>query len=287
MMILNGALYQCSVLNRSAGVFHIFMKCSVGEDKFLGCYTLSINAIMNKYVKPCTYIDYKEGVVNSFIYRPTYLKNNEWTDMPNWIKHDKLDESFYDSPSPEYFSKIIGDKNSLVKDGKVMGIEYSGDMGIISASIMSSGIIILFYDYNNMGVRMGFSDDQGRTWKGLPITLIDNGSSAIYLNENLFYIKEEGIFYLPVSEIMIYELIQSYYKNKGELSDSDEENIVEKWRLMDMENSRPVGTGQIPLQKISGYVTPDGLLKIFYYTNGIVTCMVSNDMINWKVSSNF
>jgi hypothetical protein len=49
-----------------------------------------------------------------------------------------------------------------------------------------------------------------------------------------------------------------------------------------------IGSGIISYQRISGYVSPEGIIKIFYY--GVDNEMISMETSNarsWKVSDNF
>ena len=75
----------------------------------------------------------------------------------------------------------------------------------------------------------------------------------------------------------------------GSLEGEDVEKLEEDTQeTFDSHGTVQLGSGPIDVQRLSGYVTSDGIYKIFFYDeNNKLKCMESNDAFVWKVADNF
>jgi YD repeat-containing protein len=98
----------------------------------------------------------------------------------------------------------------------------------------------------------------------------------------LYYITEEGIV---AKKTNIMDFYTARDIAEGIIDISEELNIQ---KTLDKEVTVLIGSGSIELQRLSGYVTPGGISKIFFYDpQGLLKCMETSDNNVWKVTNNF
>jgi hypothetical protein len=210
-------------------------------------------------------------------------KDASWTDNVSII---------YDGVS--YSTDEDLTKTGLPKDKfiRVLGpfglgcqVQYANEFGIISCSQLSDGSYILFYD-TETGIRSVTSMDSGRTWSESGLIYARSGRCGVIVDKYFFYIAESGIeikFTSPsdfTKDVAI--------ANKKAVGNNTSILEVNSQINLDKMKHFLIGSGPIDYQRLSGYTTHDGTLKIFFYDeNNILKCMESTNALNWIVADNF
>jgi hypothetical protein len=143
---------------------------------------------------------------------------------------------------------------------------------------LPNGTYVVLYD-SELGTKALFSTSAGYNWITANIIYARLGRSAILLGDLLFYISSNGM------EVKHTNITDFYYAAAG-IRDITVE--IELQRIIDAEPVTLIGSGAIELQRLSGYITPEGITKIFFYDNSnLLKCMESKDSYTWTVANNF
>jgi hypothetical protein len=312
LMIMNSVDYLGCIYNQVNETLCIFVRCSHKTSgptvSYLGCYIVPIyNLPFNNLL--CTVISPSKSA--PFLWKPpmfydNFINNDTkfWTDSKNIIEDGfelvaqtatedtKVTNnsgatiantvssalSDFSNIKNEYFVRIMGPNGS--------GAQFhNGDeFGIISANIMPDGTYIIFYD-SIAGIRAIFSKDGGGYWFSSYITFAKNAKNAILVGNSLFYIAPEGI---KMKDTQITDFYNA--RNIGKMNEGIDKTNAEiaLQSTLDAERQVLIGSGVIESQRISGYTTPQGIIKIFFYDlNNLLKCIESKDSYKWNVANNF
>jgi hypothetical protein len=293
LMILNSVDYLACIYNPMNQTLSLFCRCETkngGQTKsYLGCFIKPIQGLLNlsQYCEPYPLLDtsplpfkWSHPVLpNSFIMDQT----ESWTDNTNIINDGFSYISNGISTSTSVVATDIPEDNFI----RVMGpistnsqVQNPNEFGIISTHILPDGSYVVFYD-SELGVKALFSPSGGYNWATTDIVFARAGRCGLLLGESLFYISSDGITIKHTSIIDYYNAMK--IAGIGGLSaELDVQNTL------DSEQVTLVGSGVIEPQRLSGYVNPEGITKIFYYNNrNLLVCMESNDYYSWTVANNF
>jgi hypothetical protein len=150
---------------------------------------------------------------------------------------------------------------------------------------MPDGTYVIIYDTSE-GVKMAFSTTSGRTWNGCDVVVSREGRGCILLDNYLLYVTAEGIEAKYSDFQDIYQLRSIAEQKKAGVDVSSlEEEMQSRFDRMEQDL---IGSGIISFQRISGYVTPEGIIKVFYYgdNNELISMQTKNNRV-WTVSDNF
>ena len=150
-------------------------------------------------------------------------------------------------------------------------------------------------DDQGVVVRGIFSKNSGVTWVKSDILLARNAFSGYYIFDEFGGVNSFAFIYITGNNVLRAKLISAVYFQlcaevavKKDAGENVETLEVNEQKNLDEEESTLIGSGAIELQRLSGYITPEGIYKIFYYTtDGLLTCLESTDASTWKVADNF
>ena len=286
LMIFNAAEYLSSIYNPMNDTISIFCRCISNKNDYVGCFIVAVNSL-----------DYKTFFCNdpdmvianrdlSFQWRPPRLEdafiNNEsrsWIDPENIINDSFSFDPSQDAAKKDEFYRILG---PLATHSRV---QYADEIGIPSSSILRDGTYVFLYD-TNAGVRAIFSANGGRTWAKSNLVYARDARAAILIGDYLFYIVSSGIEMKRTHMTDFYTGASISFKNLAGQNIEDLEESTQN--ILDETSHYLIGSGAIDLQRLSGYITPEGIIKIFFYdTNNSLKCMESKDSFKWKVADNF
>jgi hypothetical protein len=277
LMILNGVDYKCSIYNKISSQMHfICMHVTDSGAYYLGCFNVSITKMLNK-THECTIGD--EG--NGFLWRPPLLEATE-----SWSP-DKIEIATSSAPTAptaptdpfkyqDGFYRIVGHEgtDSFIIDDEVTLLNISG------SRIDKYGILSVLYDYKK-NIQILFSTTAGRKWHKSEIIFAKEATSALVIEDLLFYIDSEGIK-LKVINSLDWD---SAYKSVAGIEPDVIEKVQERF---DEAIVIPLGSGQIDEQRLSGYKTSNDLYYIFYYSNnGELSSLRGDGIYKWSSSPNF
>jgi len=281
MMILNSVEYLCSLYNPLSNEMAIFSRCFDGNSDYVGCFIVSVLSFLYKKQKCIS----ENSAELDFLWRSPLLtdafitdKNKSWTSSSNIINDGY---SFVESPviKEDEFYRILGPS---VTNSQCV---YIGEVGTPSVSILSDGTYVFFYDTAD-GIKALYSNDDGRRWVGSDLVYARNARSGMLIGSYLLYIAEYGIEFKRTNEAVFSSgKIISMKKGEGESVGFLEGNMQND---LDRIDHFLIGSGQIEYQRLSGYLTLEGFLKVFYYNNSnILVCMESFDTYIWSFADNF
>jgi len=293
IMLLNGCTYYTSVYDPMIDSFVIFAQCFDGSSHYIGCLHLSFSSMLYEIYR-CDSPDFgSDDALLSFLYRPPNVEKSsenestpQWTDSRNEIDTDVDDAIAYDlKVIYDKFVRVIGD------DGTESDITFNEQINIASAHILGDGTYVLLYD-TTLGVKIAFSIDSGRYWGDSGVILAKQGGGGTLINGNLYYVTPaSGIAVKYINETDLYQLRNIAVKNKGITENEAEAILQERFDQFDVDL---LGTGQINLQKISGYMDNEGVTRVFYYdvSNNLVSAssIVSSknkETTEWTIGNNF
>jgi len=205
-------------------------------------------------------------------------QTKSWTDKSNIIDDNYSFNSREGGVIPDQFARVMG---PLTTQSQIVN---SKEFGIISVSILQDGTYIVFYD-TEWGVQALFSNDNGSSWRSNNIIFSKFGKNAILLDRYLFYIGTDGIEFKRTN-IMDYYIARDISLMQEGISKTSKE--IDLQRVLDAEPHILIGSGTVESQRLSGYITPEGLIKIFFYDqNNLLKCIESSDTYKWYVANNF
>jgi len=276
LMVLNGVEYLSTIYNPLNKTLTIFCKCQDSNGNFyVGCLIISLLSFLYS-THLC--IDMEPDNNNAqlnFLWRPPRVTNNDWSQevMGGAIIPEEI------TVIKDEFNRILGPEATSSQ------VLYDQEVNVISTHILPDGTYILFYDTEE-GIRALTSSDDGRRWVGTNVILGRKGSAATMVDRYLFYVIPSGIEVKHTQWLDFYDLRELGNKiAAGENAGNLEERIQSKF---DSATHFLIGSGQIPIQRISGYITIDSSKKIFYYdVNNLLSCIESQDTFIWKHADNF
>lgn len=278
VMVLNGVEYLTSLYNPMNNTISFFFK---GSDEyknfFVGCLTISVLTFLHEtYLATDCKPEEKTAQLN-FLWRPVLAEppsDKKWSQQdivgaPNYLKKEDVEKK---KIPKDIYDRILGG------EGTNSQVTSSEEINIASAHMLPDGTYLLFYDYTG-GIKVLFSADSGRTWRKSNVNIAKGGFSAILVDRFLFYLTAEGIEIKQTSYADFYEL------REGAGQANKEQTIQERF---DSIRHFLIGTSLLPVQKFSGYITSEGIIKIFYYDEqGLLNCMDSPDSTKWSPADNF
>jgi hypothetical protein len=181
--------------------------------------------------------------------------------------------------SEDKFVRVMGGgaTNSQVKN--------PNEFGIISTSMMPDGSYVVFYD-SDLGVKAIFSNDNGINWHTSSLIFARFSRNGLLIGNNFFYISSANEIILKYTEITdFYDARNISLMLAGEDRVAAELNLQ---RILDEKDYIAIGSGPVEPQRLSGYISPEGTIKLFFYDqNNLIKCMESLDSYEWKVTNNF
>ena len=279
MMLLNSVNYLCSSFYQRNNTLNVFCRCNTGGEDFVGCYSVSV-CELRKNIYLCTSTD--DVQVNFLERHPAFDdsfindKTKSWTDsfLQDTKPYDSTKENLSDK-----FVRVIGPASTNPQ------VKYAKELGIISTSILPSGSMIVFYDGDG-GIQCLFSDDCGRTWASSKLIYGRNGRAGVLVGHYLFYVVSSGI-QIKVTNFTDFSAGMRYISQNNEGKDTTAEELSTQ-AILDGEETFLIGSGVVDPQRLSGYITQDGTIKVFFYDqNNLLKCMSSSDAHVWKVADNF
>jgi len=280
LMVLNGVEYLSTIYNPLNKTLSIFCKCQDENSNFyVGCLTVSLLSFLYDTHLGADAEPDSDNAQLDFLWRPPLVAPEEATE--GWAQEvvggtETLEEV---TVPRDRFKRILGHEatNSQVLHGQ--------EVNIISTHILPDGTYILFYDTEE-GTKAMTSSDSGSWWVGTDVILGREGSASTMVDRYLFYITPSGIEVKHTQWLDFYDLRELGNKiAAGENVGNLEETIQARF---DSEKHFLIGSGQIPIQRISGYIATDAIMKIFYYdVNNLLSCIESEDTFIWNPSDNF
>jgi len=290
LAVLNSCDYMTSIYNPMRQSLSIFARCYTSNTStYIGCMNIFVQNLIHQTFL-CTDVSYNASSPSKtplpFIYRPPIMEDSvildpskSWTSPNNIIKTPYS----YDpksSLSKDVFIRVMGDASktkSLINTTSVPNI--------ISANILSDGTYMLLYN-SPSGVMAAFSSDGGITWGSPNIIYVRDASSAILLGEFVYYVSSSGIMIKRTD-------IQDFYNGNlivnQKIAGIDTSSLeVTVQNKLDHEGIFSTGSGSLNSQRLSGYISDDGIIKIFYYAiSGVLSCVESPDSYIWTIADNF
>jgi hypothetical protein len=305
LMVLNSTEYLGCIYNPMNETLAIFVRSSTdaGID-YLGCYILPIVNLKHKrfYCEPYPLSD---SSPQPFLWKPPLMPDSfisdgskSWAPFSNMVQDgfSYIDPETQPAPAPsaeptaspeeanpegveaafsrELFVRIMG---SGTTNSQIQSIE---EFGIISTAILPDGTYMVLHD-SNVGVRAIFSSNNGGIWKKSNIIFARNARSGILVDNSLFYITDLGIEMKQTN-------ITDFYRARDIAGISAPTEEVNLQQSIDREMRILIGSGSIELQRLSGYITSEGFIKIFFYDqSNKVKCIESTSNSQWAVANNF
>jgi hypothetical protein len=118
------------------------------------------------------------------------------------------------------------------------------------------------------------------------LTYARDGRGGLLIDDYFFYVTPSGIevkftSYSDFSDDRTIAVKKAAGQNTSVIE-------VNKQEELDSMKHFLIGSGPIDFQRLSGYLTPDGTIKIFFYNkDNALVCMESKDSFQWKVADNF
>ena len=190
---------------------------------------------------------------------------------------DVLPSAEDDANATDSFVRILGLKASSPQ------IVQEGSYGVVSARQFDSGLQVLFYD-SASGIRMAYSKNSGMNWYESAIILARDGTCGFMIDDKYFYYTapSDG---LKCKNISIGDIEQFAALPMEGVATKTAELIQAD---IDKRPTVVMGTGELQVQKFSGYVNNVGCRKVFYYTKeNNLSCVQSTDGQTWKIAPNF
>jgi hypothetical protein len=267
LLILDSADYCCSIYNGLAEEIVIFFVSKISGQTYLGAFIVGLLNLPYKNYK-CT----PDGSQQEFLWRPPALPDTEYTKQV-------VDGFIYDPKEEEVRDKIIVVASESPGIDPQITVTNVTDFGILSTYTLSDGRMVVFYDSLD-GIKMVFSEDSGRSWKGSSIILAQNGKSAVYTGGLLIYIASEGIVSKVVPETI---LTSAFAAVEGSVAPFVE--IIQN--TFDNQIITSLGTGDVPTQKLSAHKDETGVFHVFYYGNDGRLCSTQGTALGWGTTDNF
>lgn len=293
VMLMNGVDYLASIYDELNQTLVIFVRAFDSTKKaYIGVYRIYAKTV-NHSLNPCqdpSYSSYSPSQSRlSFSWRPPLLTNDFiYNEDEFWTMNESvIDSQYIFDPTDSSTSGLIADEYYRILGPISSGsqIESGGEVGIISVGKLDDGTYVLFYD-SEQGIRAIFSSSKGRVWVESGLIYARNGRAGLMLGRYLFYISDRGI------EIKFTN--KTDYSHDRTIATKKTEGInvgvleVNMQDDLDAMDHFPIGSGPIEFQRLSGYITSDGVMKIFFYDiNDKLKCMESKNVFDWKVADNF
>lgn len=281
VMLLNSCEYKTSFYNSVGEYFGIIMRCYHDKNKsFYGCFTVNKNTL----AMGLTHCD---SNYRPFWIRQSYLPediltnaNRSYTEKDSVI-YKPLTEEQNPNGIQDGFSRIIGPSGTYCD----ITSDIYNEIGYMTATTLSEGMAIILFAYPQ-GIGL-MSTNAINKWAMSKIILARDAISPLIIKSsvmtNLFYITSQGIMVKLGAGELIYQASLAT-ENAG----YDSKTIERIQRDLDNAKTILIGSGLIFSQRISGYMSNDGICKVFYYNNSnILCCLESSDYSKWNMGYNF
>lgn len=285
IMLLNAVSYLSCVFDPLSKILEVFCRCIDKDgEPFVGCFIVSVGNLRNNLVI-AHHPDFVPGQPQktpiSFLWRPPsispyQMQNNDksWTPIGNIVKDGLPEQTTF----TDGFVRVIGSEKTKSQ------VSYADEVGIISTHLFPNGMQALLYDGQG-GIQAIFSNNSGRTWRQCNLIYARNARAGVVVGRYLFYITSSGIEVKQTNLTDFYNGMD--LSLAGNSTQNTEIQIGIQSTLDELEYSL-IGSGSIDPQRLSGYITHDGVIKIFFYdNNNLLKCMDSKDGLKWKVADNF
>ncbi len=281
IMLMNNVEYYSSIYNPLNETIMVFVRAIHNGKAYVGALIVPIIRFLDS-VSLSTPV--KDSPNSPFLWRDPLIEadflNNydkSWLDSNSKIDSGYTYDAFKSGGIKDEYIRVLGPVNCQVTSAQEL--EY------IFTTIMPDGTYLMIYD-SAVGIKMAFSTNSGRTWSGCNVVVSADGRGGVMIGKYLFYITAEGIAVKYTDWSDIYQL-------RGVLGEKQEGNSLSEGEIdiqkrYDKMEQDLIGSGVINFQRLSGYVTPEGIIKVFYYGNkNELICMDSSNARNWNVSDNF
>jgi hypothetical protein len=284
IMLMNSVDYLSCLFDHRKSNLNIFARCFQDGEPYIGCFSLSIIDVLNNLMLCSPVGTSASDTPLSFSYRHPAFIDNFINDKTKFWTQSIINSGFSYTPDTmgtlsDRFVRVMGSGQTGSQ------VTNQNEPGIVSTHLLPDGTQILLYDGEG-GVKAIFSNDSGWTWMDCQIIYGKDARSGFLLGQYLFYITSSGIEMRLTSYVDFYQgrdlLIQ---KNAGkDITDLE----IELQSNVDKDEHFLIGSGVIEPQRLSGYITHNRLMKIFFYDqNNLLKCMESKDIYKWEVANNF
>jgi hypothetical protein len=287
LMLLNSVEYVGCLYDSLSEYINIFVRAFRGSTSYLASLRISVQTFTHTTYE-CRGLNYSDTdastKTSTFFYRPPLLPDDFISNVnKSWI-HDSSDiiQNYFNLSTS--IDPLINDQYVNIL-GSGCQVVYGGEFGIITAFVQVDGTYTICYD-TEVGIKTLYSSNQGLSWIGSNLVLARNGRCGFVLGGLLFYISESGIIMKDLSPTDFSDIKSlAMQREAGNANISDE---INKQSYLDTSKTVLLGSGSIGYQRLSGYITPQGTIKIFFYNNnGKLKGMESSDRSTWIVSDNF
>lgn len=280
LMVLPACEYLGGIYQEISNSLFLFARCYINNTiSYLGCFIFSVADLVNDLYK-CNETDPKKL---PYLFRVPGLDDIDLSDdTVNYANAASVISNLPISNSGiknDFFIRVMGDAKTNSE------ITTSDFPTIVSPFIMEDGTLGALYD-GGEGIRLIYSRD-GKKWNRSDIIIAKDASCPLYIDGTVIaYIGDSGIVVK-----LDHDLNTHAAMNLGDADsqagnyDALRESIQKDY---DGLNTALIGSGDIPLQRITGYKTAEGIYKIFYYdSEGLLSCAESQDQKRWSVAPNF
>ena len=187
------------------------------------------------------------------------------------------------APVPgDIFARILG---ASVTNSQVT---YDGTVTYSTAHQTEWGSYIFLYG-TNQGIKGIYSNDGGMHWSGTDNIYARDANCPLLIGRYLFYITSSGIMVKEFSLSAIGQVIDLAMKKLAGTSIASDEIVIQgNFDNTSLYPRRLIGSGEVDPQRLSGYVTDDGIIKLFFYdSENLLKCMESSGAYEWEVSNNY
>ena len=293
VMLMNGVDYLASIYDELNQTLVVFVRAFDSTQKaYVGVYRISAKTV-NHSLNLCQDPSYNSSSSSqsrlSFSWRPPLLTNEFiYNENEFWTMNESvIDSQYIFDPINPSSAGLIADEYYRILGSSSSGsqIESGGEVGIINVGKLDDGTYVLFYD-SESGIQAIFSSSKGGVWVESGLIYARNGRAGFMLGRYFFYISDSGI------EIKFTN--KTDYSHDRTIAAKKTEGIDMGVLEVDMQSDLDamdhflIGSGPIEFQRLSGYITSDGVMKIFFYDiNNKLKCMESKNVFDWKVADNF
>lgn len=285
LLLLGGVQYLHCAYNSLLGTLCMIVRCqaSSGFSSYIGMYSIQFFSVIGNE---------KRVSVSSerlpFLWRPPLLTNETLTnnDINFTPSQNMILDQFETNKDIDKFTRIIGPQGTLSQ------VIEDGDIDNPSLIILEDGTYVMLYG-SSQGIKCVFSRDTGTKWFASEIILSRNGFSPLYLDFPLIvYIKSDGIYSKTLDNSTLFSMRDlSDPRPQGENPENLEsirKRITELQQEIDAIEEVSMGTGEIPVQRLTGYTDSFGRIKVYYYDNqGLLSSVNTDNGINWSFTDNF
>ena len=282
VMLLYGCTLQSAYHDEANDSLGIITQCytkpsgstaATNFTPFYGIYNLSLKNI------PQDSLQYAKTPTFSFLYRINQLSEDIWTSDISFASKDvriSIPGGLVPVNTNDRFTRIIGTSSTQSH----ITVSQNPNLGISTAKMIADGRIIWIYA-DPQGIRLISWD--GGIWQQSSIIIAKGGTTAYFLKNVLFFTDSEG---LKIKINMYGSIIQAIgiTNSQAGVATSNKETIQR-----DIDNKIPILiTSKInTATRLSAFISFDGTYNVTCYSNSILKCYSSIDLMVWKENYNF